>query len=942
MKKFFLIPLMTLMCSVMAWGTTWPVSTWQDLYDAIYSASLQDGDVISFQNDITFPADKQGKTISEASGYGTLCIRKSITIEGNDKTLTGSGKRSNGTYVTLGINQNGTQAVAVTIQNLSIINDKNGRALECRGTTAKPITALTLTNCHLSGQETFVIGNSHTNKPHITITNSTIEGGGSYPILTFNPFIMDIDNSTISGYCGIYFKGQVGSAGSRGAVVTATNSNFNCPNSYAGSWNSFGVFALEDDGITITLNNCGVDARALSSARSTLITLSTWTDLDRRSNDVTLNITGDNSYVMGQMVNASWHSAFYNSDLTKQALQAASDEYTRQVDEDGHVWGKDAAGHFSIDLGEEPSKAFSSNTANLIVNVTGGTYAYNPEEVKFIMHEYEGEDVEKLAKNIDSVRIPATHEVKTIETQQGGLQTTLYRVRKIITTSESINDNVEGQGAGVNANTEFLISGDETVAADATVAHYVEVSNDATLTLPAGKELTVKNGLDVTDGAVLDVQAGSTLIVGEGGVTAESVESIVIETDENGSASFLLDPEVIVNTTPNITIKMTAKGVGYEMDEEEQDYYWFRFAAPVAGIEAVDKNPVRATYFYKWDYAADQWNSISALSELEPFQGFSLTTNHEGLEDVTYTFKGRLAGNQDMKLQFQSRGYNYFGNSYTGYIDVLALVEQLMENDAIDGTVYMWDNANQRFKDVPLGDLTMADASWKREVAPMQTFILRQVKTGVPTSTEINYASAIWGNPRYGLVSAPAPARQRVNNDVAKLTIVVTSANGKIDEITFKESNEFSDEYNKGFDAVKFMNERQINLYSTIDGENLGTVATNNIEGKLISMQTVKALNYTMSFEDVNSDEYAIRDNVTGKVIVIEEGATYEFAAQPNSVIEGRFEIVSRANMPTAIENTEVKANVKGIYTIMGQYLGENFDILPAGVYVVNGVKIVK
>ena len=74
----------------------------------------------------------------------------------------------------------------------------------------------------------------------------------------------------------------------------------------------------------------------------------------------------------------------------------------------------------------------------------------------------------------------------------------------------------------------------------------------------------------------------------------------------------------------------------------------------------------------------------------------------------------------------------------------------------------------------------------------------------------------------------------------------------------------------------------------------------------------------------------------------MEEGASYEFAAQPNSIIEGRFEIVGRNNAPTAIENTEVKANVKGIYTITGQYVGEDFKALPAGVYVVNGVKIVK
>jgi len=96
-----------------------------------------------------------------------------------------------------------------------------------------------------------------------------------------------------------------------------------------------------------------------------------------------------------------------------------------------------------------------------------------------------------------------------------------------------------------------------------------------------------------------------------------------------------------------------------------------------------------------------------------------------------------------------------------------------------------------------------------------------------------------------------------------------------------------------------------------------------------------------MTFSGIEG-ELAIRDNATGAIIAMEEGASYEFAAQPNSAIEGRFEIVGRNNAPTAIDDVEVKANVKGIYTIMGQYLGENFNILPAGVYVVNGVKIVK
>ena len=160
--------------------------------------------------------------------------------------------------------------------------------------------------------------------------------------------------------------------------------------------------------------------------------------------------------------------------------------------------------------------------------------------------------------------------------------------------------------------------------------------------------------------------------------------------------------------------------------------------------------------------------------------------------------------------------------------------------------------------------------------------------------------------------------------------------------VKFLEDANLSDAYDKGFDGAKYMNERTVNVYATVNGENYGTVATDNIEGKMLTICTTDEIAYTISFADVEGNEYALRDNVTNQVIAIEEGATYEFAAQPNSTIEGRFEILPIAKMPTAIENTEVKANVKGIYTLTGQYVGEDFEALPAGVYVVNGVKIVK
>lgn len=74
------------------------------------------------------------------------------------------------------------------------------------------------------------------------------------------------------------------------------------------------------------------------------------------------------------------------------------------------------------------------------------------------------------------------------------------------------------------------------------------------------------------------------------------------------------------------------------------------------------------------------------------------------------------------------------------------------------------------------------------------------------------------------------------------------------------------------------------------------------------------------------------------------ETATYEFMADANTTIDDRFEIVGKSDVPTMIEVVENNAVATGIYTIMGQYVGETsmWNTLPAGMYIVDGQKRVK
>ena len=468
-------------------------------------------------------------------------------------------------------------------------------------------------------------------------------------------------------------------------------------------------------------------------------------------------------------------------------------------------------------------------------------------------------------------------------------------------------------------------------------------SNTSTVTVEQGKTLKVGQIVMNANGRIV-VEAGATLIVtGSNGIFADNVENIVLA----NTATFLFNPEVQSNRHPSATVKILAKQIGYEDFDGKRYWYWHRFALPIQQATNWTKSPNVTSYLYGWSYADNDWKSYSALTDMKPFVGSLVTANQATLADVEYTFTGVLAGgNDNNSLQFQREGYHFFGNSYTGHISIDKLVEQIMGDSEIDGTVWVWSDDYQNYYAVPLMALRNNPATFQdfqKEIAPMETFVLKHNVT-TTGSTELNYASAVWGNPRYAsLTGAAAGApRRAIADENTHVRVVVTAENGKSDEVMLFEDALCSDDYDNGYDGTKYMNENALNMYATVNGNNYSFVATDNIEGKKLTINTVNEVNYTMSFVNVNGEEYAIRDNATGAVIAIEEGATYQFAAQPNSVVEDRFEVVGIQKITTAIENTEAKASAKGIYTIMGQYVGEDFDILPAGIYVVNGVKIVK
>jgi hypothetical protein len=172
--------------------------------------------------------------------------------------------------------------------------------------------------------------------------------------------------------------------------------------------------------------------------------------------------------------------------------------------------------------------------------------------------------------------------------------------------------------------------------------------------------------------------------------------------------------------------------------------------------------------------------------------------------------------------------------------------------------------------------------------------------------------------------------------------IEITAADGTKDAIRLVENGQFSAAFDNSYDAAKYMNENSFNLFAEVNDEKMGIIASDNLDGTMISMTTKGQTSFTMTISHVSGMNYAVRDMLTGTEIDMVEGATYMFSVPADANVEGRFQIIEKANAPTAIDNIEATAAVKGIYTITGQFVGNDYHSLPNGIYVVDGKKIVK
>lgn len=176
----------------------------------------------------------------------------------------------------------------------------------------------------------------------------------------------------------------------------------------------------------------------------------------------------------------------------------------------------------------------------------------------------------------------------------------------------------------------------------------------------------------------------------------------------------------------------------------------------------------------------------------------------------------------------------------------------------------------------------------------MQAFILSGHEGNV---TDLSYADAIWGNPRFnGRLDDTEKAPRRAKTlDITMATISVKADNGQADEVSVFESNEFTQDFDNGADASKYMYAEGINLYAnTINGKQTN-VASDNVEGTILGFRAGVSENYTIRFSNINGDEFTLIDLENQQRVEMKADVTYSFSQTAKSTNEARFMIVRKA-----------------------------------------------
>ena len=254
-----------------------------------------------------------------------------------------------------------------------------------------------------------------------------------------------------------------------------------------------------------------------------------------------------------------------------------------------------------------------------------------------------------------------------------------YHLRKIS------DDEVKVVGSAVTITGTWNPSDSDKITA-------VVISGEVTLT---GK--TDCYSLTFASGGHLTINAGARLRVWEGGITNNDCSGVsyltIWEDDMNSLAGeLLLHPDVTVNNHPKANVVVTARNVGYIPNPDVSGNYlwtWYRLSLPIEMCTSWSKSPNIGVYVYVWSVSKNDWESITSLTKMIPFEIMTVAFNTSyPLEKIEITFPGNIFINSNITIVKKQQNWG-IGNSWLGRINTTKLLSFCnIENFEL---YYTWD-----------------------------------------------------------------------------------------------------------------------------------------------------------------------------------------------------------------------------------------------------------
>lgn len=468
-----------------------------------------------------------------------------------------------------------------------------------------------------------------------------------------------------------------------------------------------------------------------------------------------------------------------------------------------------------------------------------------------------------------------------------------------------------------------------------TIEHDVVIQGKVTLYGPYAEDRKghgVAKSVRIEFGKNVEIWTEGGLIVAEdikakhavdGEYEATTPDDLSIETTILGNGTLITGEE---NSTTQALYKFRTKAFTcyVNQDGKRRKYYYNQYC----GIPFQPIDPMTSYYgctIYEYGAATDSW--ITPTTEyLQPFVAYNLlrknaedgddiwlrgTLNLPGIDGVKLLECGWRADDTGSTIDATKTYQDFmFANSWTAPIDISSLDEDDCSANLVQ-SIYMFNTGYEREKGVK--EIGNKDGQWsvfpfkagkymKDAVIPgTQAFLVTAMSSGA--SLTLKYGKHVYypALEAGGANNFPTRAPKRAKREEIapnKLLITVLSDNIILDNMYIFEREDFTEEFDNGWDGTKIIGStRAPQLYTRQGNNKMEVAAVPEMEGLEIGFVAGTDTNsYAFEFEYLESEPLYLYDRETMEFTPIENKGTYSFTTEDN-LEHARF-VLTRSKSP--------------------------------------------